>query len=156
MMMANFKQKMQKCFFKYQYSSVRSYVETFIPQELDADAKKKRAKNMSKHVCHLINTPVFSTTYAADILASQRVDGNGQLPHTSESWAAILRIPVFVPISRREEERHEEEADADDSNDDNDSDDDDDNNNIREQAETEHMVPTEPVQIATHRLAREG
>jgi hypothetical protein len=61
-----------------------------------------------------------------------------------------------VPISRREEERHEEEADADDSNDDNDSDDDDDNNNIREQAETEHMVPTEPVQIATHRLAREG
>jgi hypothetical protein len=68
MMMANFKQKMQKCFFKYQYSSVRSYVETFIPQELDADAKKKRAKNMSKHACHLINTLVFSTTYAADDL----------------------------------------------------------------------------------------
>jgi hypothetical protein len=51
-----------------------------------------------------------------------------------------------VPISRREVERHEEEADTDDSNDDNDSDDDDDNNNIREQAETEHMVSTEPVQ----------
>jgi hypothetical protein len=146
MMMANFKQKMKKCFFKYQYSSVRSYVETFIPQELDADAKKKRAKNMSKHVCHLINTLVFSTTYAADVLASQRVDCNGQLPHTSESWAAILRVPEFVPISRRKEERHEEEANTDDSNDDNDSDDDDDNNNIRERAETEHMVPTEPVQ----------
>jgi hypothetical protein len=66
--------------------------------------------------------------------------------HTSESWAAILRVPEFVPISRRKEERHEEEANTDDSNDDNDSDDDDDNNNIRERAETEHMVPTEPVQ----------
>ncbi|CAO3674293.1 unnamed protein product [Umbelopsis vinacea] len=49
---------MQKCFSKYQYSSVRFYVETFIPQELDADAKKKRAKNMSTHA-EILRLPEF-------------------------------------------------------------------------------------------------
>jgi hypothetical protein len=46
----------------------------------------------------------ISITYAADVIASQRIDGNGELQHKSQSWAVIMRVPEFVRMSRGEEE----------------------------------------------------
>jgi hypothetical protein len=58
MMMESFKQKMPKCFFKYQFNSVQSLVETFIGPVLDSNAKKKQG--ICQKMCQLIkDTGIF-------------------------------------------------------------------------------------------------
>jgi len=91
-MVANFKQMINACFFKRQFHTVRSFAESFLPDDMEDQDKNKRANNMTKFMCSQINGLVFSASYSNDIRLADANDG--QLPSTSASWGEILNFPI--------------------------------------------------------------
>ena len=87
-MIANFKQMIKSCFFKHQFHTVRSFAQSFLPDDMDDKDKRKRANNMTKFMCSQINSLVFSATYKEDVRLANANDG--QLPGTSTTWGDIM------------------------------------------------------------------